>query len=190
MVRKIVRVSAPPPEAPHLRPILHASDKGYIQRMKPCPAASNGVCLVKGGIPGCRQSRNLGALDKARGGAPETNRFVQTSSSAKSPPFRSRRIRGCAAPEDWSGSERQEFVGGLWRFKSKSSQGTKGDRSLDPSWRGWKGGVWGGVLPGEWGAAHEVAAGEIPFPEKIRRIGHEVPLPILKGDNHGSGLSA
>jgi hypothetical protein len=37
----------------------------------------------------------------------------------------------------------------------------------------------GDASPGERGAAHEVAAGERPFPEKIRRTDQEVPPPFL-----------
>lgn len=74
---------SPSPEvlpAPDSSPIK----QGKIQRIKPCHVASAGWrCL--GRDPGCSNAK-LGreALDSARGGAPETNRSVQTGSSAVS----------------------------------------------------------------------------------------------------------
>lgn len=76
--------------------------------------------------------RNLGALYRARGRAPETNRFAQTSPSVGVSLIPSRRIRGCEAPEDWSAWDRQEFVEGPVAVEDWISRGTKGERSLDP----------------------------------------------------------
>jgi len=104
-----LRSQAPRQKLPNARFITNK--KGNIQRMKPCHVANAGwPCQGRG--PGCSRAK-LGreALYSARGGAPETNRSVQTSSSVESHPSRSRRIRGCAAPEDWSAPGRQEFVG-------------------------------------------------------------------------------
>lgn len=102
--------SPAPRQEPPKRPIHHPL-KGDIQRMKPCHVANAGW-RCQGRDPGCSRAK-LGreALYSARGGAPKTNRSVQTSSSGESHPFRSRRIRGREAPEDWSVARRQEFVG-------------------------------------------------------------------------------
>lgn len=78
--------------------------------------------------------------------------------------------------------------GGLWRFKSWSSRGTKGDRSLDPSWRGWKGGAWG-CLPRRRGrGARSRLAGE-----DLPPAGADLQKSIKKGMKHtsndrGSGI--
>jgi hypothetical protein len=145
--------------------------------MKPCPAASTGVCAVKGGIPGCSNAK-LGCPLLREGRSPwnkpvRPNQFVGCKL-----PFRSRRIRGCAAPEDWSVPERQEFVGACGGSRAGAPEerreiavlirlGAVGIEGL------------GDASPGERGAAHEVAAGERPFPEKIRRIDQEVHPPFL-----------
>jgi hypothetical protein len=168
---------SPSPEvlpAPDSSPIK----QGKIQRIKPCHVASAGWrCL--GRDPGCSNAK-LGreALDSARGGAPETNRSVQTRSSAESPPLRSRRIRGCAAPEDWSVPGRQEFVGASGGSRAGDRKERREIAVLIRLGEVGKEGL-GDASPGERGAAHEVAAGERPFPEKIRRTDQEVPPPFL-----------
>ena len=79
----ILPPASPSPEAPHSADSSPIK-QGNIQRMKPCPWRARGV-RCQGWDPGLQQSETWVPLT-ARGAAPlETNRSVQTSSSAESP---------------------------------------------------------------------------------------------------------
>lgn len=146
--------------------------------MNPCLAASSGVCSVKGGVsPGCRESsdRNLGKpLTIAEGQRPwpkpvRADWFVDGSWSSRNQSVDAESLRSVAAIRAtfW----RRAGTGGT-RRQAKTRHESSADVSARECRRGaelpFEG--LGDTSPGEWGAAHEVAARGKAFPRTGKKI--------------------
>ena len=98
----------PPPEVPQ-RPIHHQSGKVTCPH-ETLPCGEHRGVRCQGWDPGLQQ-RETWVPFTARGAEPLEQTGPSKPVRPRKDPVRSRRIRGCEAPQDWSDPGRQEFVG-------------------------------------------------------------------------------